>query len=1344
MEAKFFKIRRDLDSLGYFQILSSDCLPLVEKLLDDLKTTTASLQKYIKLAQRVTKEKEDLELTSIPHKFDNEKVLREYNDLQLTYSNYRSQKERDIKELRNKVLLLNEENAKLILDNEKLRTNLRETELDLMKAGARKSQQGNKGLSKSHGQSNYSSPDEDLLRENNEIRHELDHLKKELKNLQCKCHQLESIGGGSSPEDYEEEEVVKRKSTLDNKYTEDKIHRLEDEIHNLTREKNDMEKSYREALSKQHEAMKRAIHLAERNKELEKELKDIDRMAIAVEEECNDAVKNKTQKLTKLEMALKDALQEIQTLERTIAGMKKDKQQLEVDNDILRTEKKRMQDMLTDAVKEKSDVLERMNGMKLIEHDLNLEIDRLVQESNAQKRVIAELESKIVVVEAATFPNRGPGGDAVAVQVAPVAIKSVAPPVPPSDGFTLLSDHSHPPSTQQHNKSTNTLVRSVRGSQCSGTPTPQRSCTCVHEKKPVLSCACDFVSQNKCCVDKDTLTDAFICGCMENMCLKHFQDLMRKEIEQCQCQIKQNLMKVTQEKDHYMEEYHKLVNQMCQVQIQNTRCSDSSTCPVCPKTQQIVEFLQHENKMLSQEKMMLVERLEKTRNDGEIIGKCNKSVCKRMQRERDLFKADVARLEEECDCLRENIQMLCDAKTREHDTFSQQIKDYERRMKKIESERGELMNAQGSRRAQIDCLEEKNEMLKNVLRTTQDDLQNQKIIYGQLKNLHDQTDKALHDAQAQLVQVERQLAQAYMTIEQLKKSSRDQKNQRTEIDLDTMKRQLNRIDQEKDELLNIVDSKTEEIASLKEDLRCKCGLIEELRGQNADLKNKLGNVTDRAASSNANLRDLEAEISRLQKQLDVASKTRDNALEVNRKLQDELATVSREANIFKAQLTKSQDQIENLKLQSQQYIAEVKRAEDLIEAKEKEREELLNQFKQLCLETNHLQSSNSALESEANQSKVQLSVAMDHVHDLEQRGETLETLINDYEKQIGLLTNQIAKFESERSQHMRYQDRTEAEIKSIRELCMKLDRDKEQLRMQLLTKEKDGDRLNDLRRENEILSTKLTDSQTKLASTERLFKEARHEGVEMKLKDEEALNEINLLKERIDDLERRLFQCTCGVCPDKCIGGEMCDNQCMTEFQGQITTASKPQELTTREQGTNTPSSPLYGENPRNDDSFVAEVHISEDGDTETIKVHLNDGDGELLVEKKSVRGVTSARPDSVSSSPKSAVCDCRSSDSSTSNGGSKKSIEDRKEIDKLRASLTEALIGGQHGKRCREGKCQTDCKLFDPLNKVCGRQHTESRSGKRNLSKNYKKPIGSEEKDARIPCCPSTCRCNQ
>lgn len=68
----------------------------------------------------------------------------------------------------------------------------------------------------------------------------------------------------------------------------------------------------------------------------------------------------------RVEMALKDALQEIQTLERTIAGMKKEKQQLEANNDILRTEKKRMQDMLSDTVKEKFEVVEQMNSMKKI------------------------------------------------------------------------------------------------------------------------------------------------------------------------------------------------------------------------------------------------------------------------------------------------------------------------------------------------------------------------------------------------------------------------------------------------------------------------------------------------------------------------------------------------------------------------------------------------------------------------------------------------------------------------------------------------------------------------------------------------------------------------------------------------------------------------------------------------------------------------------------------------------------------------------------------------------------------------------------------------------------------
>ncbi|KAL3266191.1 hypothetical protein HHI36_010374 [Cryptolaemus montrouzieri] len=604
--------------------------------------------------------------------------------------------------------------------------------------------------------------------------------------------------------------------------------------------------------------MKRAIHLAERNKELEKELKDIDQMAIAVEEECNDAVKEKSQKLTKLEMALKDALLEIQTLERAIAGIKKEKQELELNNDILKTEKKRIQGMMEDALKEKIDVNERMNNMKLIEHDLNLEIDRLVQQSAEQKRVIAELESKLIGRQVVT--RQGPGGDGLPViEVAPVAIKSTKSIKDPTFRLPRTTDRASqvPSRADEHSsiksqqpivlddktslgglKASDSAKVSTRGSQYSLPATDGIPLTHSHPKKPPSSCNCGEF-ENKCCLEKETVTEAFRSGCCETMCMKHFQELLKKEIQQCQCEIRNTLRKVTQERDYYIEECNKLMNEFCQNQTQNL-VTGVEYCNQCPKNKEMVNFLQHENKMLAQEKMTLMTRLEKTRNDNEIIGKCNKSSCKRMQMERDLLKADVTRLEEECDCLRDNMKAVCEAKKREHDMFTQQVCDYEHRLRKIEGERGELKSEQGTRRARINTLEEKNELINQMLRSNQDDLQKQKILNTQLRNLQEQTEKSLHDATLELARVKRELASAFHTIDMLKNAPKNDECNCAEIDLDTMKRQLNRLDREKDDLLNIVDSKTEEIASLRKEVRSKSDVIDDLKGENGTLKARMG------------------------------------------------------------------------------------------------------------------------------------------------------------------------------------------------------------------------------------------------------------------------------------------------------------------------------------------------------------------------------------------------------------------------------------------------------------------------------------------------------------------------
>lgn len=51
MESKYTLIRNQLNKLGYRQLLVPDSTPLVEKLLADLVQTTASLEKYKKIAK---------------------------------------------------------------------------------------------------------------------------------------------------------------------------------------------------------------------------------------------------------------------------------------------------------------------------------------------------------------------------------------------------------------------------------------------------------------------------------------------------------------------------------------------------------------------------------------------------------------------------------------------------------------------------------------------------------------------------------------------------------------------------------------------------------------------------------------------------------------------------------------------------------------------------------------------------------------------------------------------------------------------------------------------------------------------------------------------------------------------------------------------------------------------------------------------------------------------------------------------------------------------------------------------------------------------------------------------
>lgn len=142
-------------------------------------------------------------------------------------------------------------------------------------------------------------------------------------------------------------------------------------------------------------------------------------------------------------------------------------------------------------------------------------------------------------------------------------------------------------------------------------------------------------------------------------------------------------------------------------------------------------------------------------------------------------------------------------------------------------------------------------------------------------------------------------------------------------------------------------------------------------------------------------------------------------------------------------------QVDDVKRQLQHYVAEVKRAEDLISQKEIERSEILDHYRSLTEEASTLESSNHTLVTEASQAKIQLSVALDHAADNERKVEVQDTMIRDCEKQIADLTSQIARLETRVDQSSSGKDRLETELASVRDLCVKLDRQKDSLMKQL-------------------------------------------------------------------------------------------------------------------------------------------------------------------------------------------------------------------------------------------------------------------------------------------------------
>lgn len=1090
---RYRTVRKHLDSLGYKQALTFDALPLIEKLLADLIQTTESLKHFKNIAQENIEAHIQLQSTIDPYKCDNVRLVQECNQLHSDLIKEKESHQKQIKDLKKEIYKLERECNDLQLSSSRNLHRIKELETESAKKSKRilelqgkclKPTISNVGLASKKRSvfplrrpvieseplpktgikftplPNLSIVEPKIIDLLNMADHKMNCLSHEVTNLKGELSlQNDNIQILKSQLTTKEKEILRLKKMLeggrpylavskDYKKTENNYvisDNVNDELKILQQEKLELEQQLREALNKQHDAMAQALKLADRNEELEKELKDIDYIALAVEADCNSTVKENNKRVSKLQEKLENVTTRVHVLEDELATEHREVQELRTNLETCRLEKLNIQRTLECTLDEKKQMTDRINELTVIEKNLNDEIERLAKENEKQKQDIIQLQ----------YSNK------------------------------LLKEQMSTKDILLDNNGTNETREKGRKNNYN------KDFQEIHKETKIFQDVNHIGHNNilKQLDGKDIETNVdFSSRIRELKCHLNEKENALDKLQQEKrelCREKTNL----ETHLHTYKNEHKIPHRLCNVCKRGIVCNCSPLVIKDSKIKDIIERLEHE---------------------------------------RDIARADIDRLIEERNALRERLKIATEAHTSEQRHLRENLTDVETRMKQIEKERQELLLTQGTRRATIKGLEDQLQDLREELRRTKQELGTQRTQYFQLRALQDQTDQTLGDAQNQLTQSECELNKILDRNKTIERQKLQLENQIKDLEkeINNLKVNMTHLDHEKDQLLMALDEKTEKIAALEKEIALKGQQIIGNEQQIRDLQHKNEMCVDQTADANRQLRSIQLEMENLQRQLQTVSYDRDNAIQENRRTQDDLAAVTSEVRNLQRELETSRGESFDLKRQLQTYVSEVRRAEELLNRKENERSEMLNHFRSLSLEATVLENNNHSLESEAAEARGALKSARDRLLDLERQLADKDSLIRGYETQISELTQNVASLETQLRQQGEQKHRAEADLTAVRDLCMKLDEQKDTLMAQLDDKDslktQYDMQIAKLKAEQAVVQDQMTKDRATVERLEMLLDQARQESITAQTANQELQNEMSRLRQKMSELQTKL------------------------------------------------------------------------------------------------------------------------------------------------------------------------------------------------------------------------------
>ncbi|XP_074760947.1 centrosomal protein of 135 kDa [Athene noctua] len=506
-----------------------------------------------------------------------------------------------------------------------------------------------------------------------------------------------------------------------------------------------------------------------------------------------------------------------------------------------------------------------------------------------------------------------------------------------------------------------------------------------------------------------------------------------------------------------------------------------------------------------------------------------------VEEERDIALSDFRRVMAEKESLREKLKIQQEAASLEKSKMQHDISELENNIQGFEMERCELKTTVSILKERVNSLENELKLKSSKLAQTSDDSSQFKAEICSLQLLNDRLQRSVEDLQHRLSLKKDELQSAQEEIVKLEEEI-DRLNQRSTSQdeaVSVLRSTISVLDKEKDSLQETVDEKTERIACLDDNLANKEKTITHLRLTLSELESSTDQMNDMLSNRDREISSLRHQLDASHVELAETGRVKEIALKENRRLQDDLVTMARENQAISTELEDAIREKEEMKNRVHNYITEVSRFETLMASKEKENQELLEKFRMLHTQAEDWEMKAHQAEGESSSIRLELlSVDTDRRH-LREKVELLEKEIQGhivahqaYESQISAITKNMSKLEEDVKRENQDKSSVLADLASVRELCVKLESNKELLSRQLTSKSMDYERvlgeLEDIKSEAELLKKQLSSERLTVQNLETLLATSRDKEFQNHLTSHEKDSEIQLLKDKLTLAESKL------------------------------------------------------------------------------------------------------------------------------------------------------------------------------------------------------------------------------